>query len=203
MKIKLLELAAFLSLFICIVSCLAFEKDCEGIRSEVMRLHVIANSDSTADQELKLKVRDTILKKSKEIFSESSDLLSAQKSVEAGLETLKSEAKKAVKNEGFNYDVNVVMGPSYFPTRQYDDITLPAGCYNSVKVIIGEGEGKNWWCVLFPPMCLPAASKNEVKLKDVLNEDELKLVKSAPKYEVRFWIVEKLQEIKRSYKTDA
>lgn len=201
MKVKLIELAAFLSLFICILSCMSFENDCKSIRNEIMRLHVIANSDSEADQALKLKVRDTILQKGKEIFSYSNNISSAKMQIENGTEKLIAEAEKIISSEGFDYDVNVVVGSSYFPTRQYDDITLPAGYYQSVKVIIGEGQGKNWWCVLFPPMCLPAAAKDSVRLQDVLSSDEMELVKSKPKYEVRFWIIEKFQELKRSYKS--
>lgn len=202
MKIRLIELSAFLALFICIISCLSFEKECEDIRQKVMRLHVIANSDSPADQQLKLKVRDRILEDSEDLFS-SSTLKEAEKDVEAALDALSESAESAVRKEGCDLPVRVTFEPSYFPTRQYESVTLPAGTYKSLKVIIGEGEGKNWWCVLFPPMCLPAAQKEEDVLSAVLSEEELKLVSSKPKYEVRFWIVEKLQEIKISYKRKA
>lgn len=201
MKIKLIELAAFLSLFICVVSCLSFENDCKGIREKVMRLHVIANSDSVSDQDLKLKVRDSILSGSEEIFTSSDNLDDAKKDVESGLVSLKELAENTVREEGYNYSVSVKFEPAYFPTRQYDSVTLPAGYYSALKVIIGEGKGKNWWCVLFPPMCLPAAEKEEKVLSDVLSGDELHLVSKKPRYEVRFWIIEKLQEIKISYKS--
>ena len=201
MKLKLIEIALFLSLFISIVSCISFEKECDGIREKVMRLHVIANSDSEADQTLKLKVRDRILSESEAVFSPSENLREAERDVEENMDELKACAEKAVKAEGYSYNVKVSFEPSYFPTRTYENVTLPAGYYKSLKVIIGEGEGRNWWCVLFPPMCLPAAMKEEEVLSAVLSEDELSVVSSKPEYEVRFWIVEKIQEIKRSYKS--
>lgn len=203
MKIKLIEISAFLSLFICIISCLSFERECDDIRHKVMRLHVIANSDSGYDQELKLKVRDRILKESEMIFGNSDNLEKAEKSVAKGMDKLRKCAEKVISEQGYNYTVEVKAEPSYFPTRTYESVTLPAGYYKSLKVIIGEGKGKNWWCVLFPPMCLPAVTKEEDVLSTVLSQEEVQLVKAKPEYEVRFWIVEKLQEFKISYKRES
>lgn len=200
MKLKLIEIALFLALFISVTSCLSFDKECEGIREKVLRLHVIANSDTDTDQSLKLKVRDSILSESEEIFTDTDSLIAAENEIVKTLPKIEECAENTVIDEGFSYDVTVRFEPSYFPTRTYENVTLPAGFYKSLKVIIGEGEGKNWWCVLFPPMCLPAAMKEEEVLSAVLTEDELSLVSSEPKYEIRFWIVEKLQEFKRSYK---
>ena len=200
MKLKLIEIALFIALFLSVISCLSFEKDCDGIREKVLRLHVIANSDTREDQSLKLKVRDRILSESENIFSFSDNLDDAERNIEESLSTLKQCAENAVTEEGYSYNVRVSFEPSYFPTRTYENVTLPAGNYKSLKVIIGEGEGKNWWCVLFPPMCLPAVMKEEDVLSAVLSEDELSLVSAKPKYEIRFWIVEKIQEFKRSYK---
>ena len=201
MKIKLIEIALFLALFISVINCLSFDKECDGIREKVMRLHVIANSDTKADQNLKLKVRDNILSESEVIFSDAESLVVAEREIAKTLPEIEKCAEKALKNEGYSYDVTVKFEPSYFPTRTYENVTLPAGFYKSLKVTIGEGKGKNWWCVLFPPMCLPAATKEDEVLSAVLTEEELSLVSSNPKYEIRFWIVEKLQEFKRSYKS--
>ncbi len=201
MKLKLIELAIVLSLFICIISCFSFEKDCDSIREKVLRLHVIANSDSVADQELKLKVRDRIIEESGELFTLSESTEEAEQNLKNALGELSILTEKVIKEEGSNYSVEVRAEPSYFPTKSYGNLTLPAGTYKSLKVIIGEGKGKNWWCVLFPPLCLPAAEKREDILSDVLTAKEIKLVSSKPKYEVRFWIAEKLQEIKLSNKS--
>lgn len=202
MKIKLIEISIILSLFICIISCLSFERDCESIREKVLRLHVIANSDSEADQELKLKVRDRIIEESDELFTLSENREEAEKNLQKSLSNLKTITEEVIAEEGSTATVEVRVEPSYFPVRTYEDFTLPAGIYSSLKVIIGEGKGKNWWCVLFPPLCLPAAEKREDVLSDVLSEKELKLVSSKPQYEVRFWFYEKLQEIKISYKSE-
>lgn len=196
MKTKILEISAFLALFICIVGCVCFENDCEDIRQSLLRLHVIASGDTKEEQELKLKVRDAILEKGAAVFSQNDSLSDAESKIEDNLSLLKQTAENTIRENGYTYSATVELTKSYFPTRQYENITLPAGSYNAVKVIIGEGEGQNWWCVMFPPMCLPAASDSEKKLTDVLNEKEMDIVTGGSKYEIRFWIVEKWQELK-------
>lgn len=201
MKLKLIELSVILSLFICIISCLSFERDCDSVREKVLRLHVIANSDSEADQELKLKVRDRIIEESGDLFIISESREEAEENLQKSLGELTALTEKVIAEEGSDYSVQVRIEPSYFPVRIYENFTLPAGTYRSLKVIIGEGKGQNWWCVLFPPLCLPAAEKREDILSDVLSEKELRVVTSDRQYEVRFWLYEKLQEIKISHKT--
>lgn len=201
MKLKFIEIAIILSLFICIISCLSFERDCSSIREKVLRLHVIANSDSEEDQALKLKVRDRIIEESGELFALSENTEEAEQNLKNALGELSALTEKVIMEEGSSYSVEVRAEPSYFPTKSYGNLTLPAGTYKSLKVIIGEGKGQNWWCVLFPPLCLPAAEKREELLSDVLTAKEIKLVSAKPEYEVRFWIAEKLQEFKNSYKT--
>ncbi|MCM1545007.1 MAG: stage II sporulation protein R [Ruminococcus sp.] len=196
MKIKVIEAAAFLAFVIAVVISMAdFEGDCKNIRQEVLRLHVIANSDSYSDQLLKLKVRDSVLEKGKNVFGTAKDKASAEDEIKANLNLIEQAAESEIAANGFDYSVKVEMGKSRFPTKSYGNVTLPAGEYDAVRVIIGEGSGKNWWCVMFPPLCLPAASK-DVQLSDVMNESELELVSSNPKYEVRFWLVEKIEQIK-------
>ena len=202
MKLKLIELSVILSLFICIISCLSFERVCDSVREKVLRLHVIANSDSEADQKLKLKVRDRIIEESGELFTISESRDEAEENLQKSLGELTTLTEKVIAEEGSDYSVQVRIEPSYFPVRIYENFTLPAGTYRSLKVIIGEGKGQNWWCVLFPPLCLPAAEKRGDILSDVLSENELKLVTSDRQYEVRFWLYEKLQEIKISHKTE-
>lgn len=178
-----------------IFSCTSFAKQCGEIRGEVLRLHILANSDSDADQALKIKVRDAVLAEGADIFDGASDLLTAQNNIEAQTGRLKEIAEHTIRENGYSYPVSVVIGKEYFNTRTYDDVTLPAGQYNAVRVLIGTGEGKNWWCVMFPPMCLPAA-ESEATIDQVLTEEGTKLVKSNPKYEVRFKIIEIFEELK-------
>ena len=196
MKTRIIEMSAFIALLICVISCIAFEKDCEDIRSNVLRLHVIADSNSSEAQSVKLKVRDAILKESGELFEGNTSIDGAEIRLSENLELMKEVAERTLKENGYTYSAEVEITECYFPTRQYGDITLPAGYYNALRVVLGEGEGENWWCVMFPPMCLPAASKDEAELDDVLNEKSIDIVSHSGKYEVRLWIVEKWYEFR-------
>lgn len=196
MKSRIFELAVFISLFICILSSLSFERDCEDIRQSLLRLHVIASGNTHEEQELKLKVRDAVLTAGADIFSRNDDLDSARLKAEENAEKLRVIAEETLRKNGCTYPATVEVTECYFPTRQYENITLPAGKYNAVRVIIGEGKGKNWWCVMFPPMCLPAAKENEAELSDVLGEKSMNIVENRNKYEVRLWIVEKWYELR-------
>lgn len=177
------------------VSVASFMYSGKKIRSSVLRLHIKANSDSEEDQNLKLKVRDEILKESPCIFAGAQDLEDAVNNCSCAKEKLRKTAEKVIKENGYSYPVSVEIGRSFFPVRTYENsVTLPAGDYTALKITIGEGRGHNWWCVMFPPLCLPAA-KGEKTLSDVLDEDETELTKSNPKYEVRFKIAELFEKI--------
>lgn len=199
MKLKAIDISVFITLLICIIATASFEKDCRGIREEVLRLHVIANSDEAYDQELKLKVRDAILQSGEVIFSGCEDIISAQNKITDKRDVLLHTAEETVKNLGYDYDIKIEIARSYFPTRVYDSLTLPAGYYKAVRVIIGEGKGKNWWCIMFPPLCLPAVTAKENLIDNFLTDKEMKIVTSDPKIEVRFWLVEKYYHIKNKY----
>lgn len=199
MKLKAIEISALIALIFTVVSALSFENDCDGIREKVLRLHVIAASDSVSDQNMKYAVRDELLRDGESIFRGSETLFQAEKKIEASLDLLRRSAESTLQRLGCDYPVSVVLGRTYFPTRQYESITLPAGYYNAVKVIIGEGRGKNWWCVMFPPMCLPAAVKDSPDLCDLLTEEEEEIVTGGKKYEIKFWFVEKYYELKEKF----
>ena len=196
MKLKAIDISVFLTLIICIIATLSFENNCKGIREEVLRLHVIANSDETYDQELKLKVRDAVLRSGKTVFSGSEDIISAENEIADKKEVILYSAVETVRNLGYDYDVKLELTRSYFPTRTYDNLTLPAGYYKAVRIIIGEGKGKNWWCIMFPPLCLPSATKKDEIISDFLTDEEMDIVTADPDYEVRFWIIEKYYELK-------
>ncbi len=202
MKLKAIDLAVFFTLTLCIIATVSFESTCKDVREDILRLHVIANSDSAEDQRLKLTVRDTILKESESLFTDCNDIVSAERLAGTSLLSLRHTALQCIGAEGYDYNVKVTLGKSYFPTRVYENITLPAGYYNALKIIIGEGNGKNWWCVMFPSLCLPGAYSKEDRLGEVLTEKEMKLVLSKPKYEVRFWLVEKYYEVKNKFKNN-
>ena len=199
MKLKAIDISVFVTLIICIIATVSFENNCKGIREEILRLHVIANSDSDADQQLKLSVRDAVLRAGETVFSGSEDIISAEGRIAENTDVLLSCAKQTVAELGYDYDVKIELKRSYFPTRIYDDITLPAGYYKAVRIIIGEGKGENWWCIMFPPLCLPAAGDNKETVSNFLTDDEMKIVTANPKYEVRFWLIEKYYDIKSRY----
>lgn len=186
-----IEASVLIALIICCaLNISAFSRQCDSIRGKMLRMHVIANSDSEADQDLKLKVRDAVLTVGKEIFDGSVTADEAEEKITPHIEDLKSRALEVIKNEGYNYDVKIIVQKEYFATRTYENsVTLPAGYYTAVKVIIGEGAGQNWWCVMFPPMCLPAADA-ECEISDVLSDEETEIVTGTEKYKFKFKIVE-------------
>ncbi len=182
-----------------IFSVISFADTAEEIRGDVLRLHVIAASDSEEDQKLKLEVRDAVLDAGAEIFDGSVNVKNAVAKISPQINILTESARKVIKEHGFDYSVEITVDEEYFTTRTYETVTLPAGEYLSLVVRIGEGEGKNWWCVMFPPMCLSAADEEDV-LKSVLSDDEIKLVSSSPKFEPRFKIIEIFENIKNRIK---
>lgn len=191
-----IEISLLIALIICgALNINAFSQQCESIREKMLRMHVIANSDSEEDQQLKLKVRDAVLSAGKEVFDGSITATEAKEKITPYIDYLENTALETIKNEGFDYNVKITVEKEYFSTRTYDNsVTLPAGYYTAVKVIIGEGEGQNWWCVMFPPMCLPTAVA-ECEMSDVLTEDETEIVTETEKYEFKFKIVEFFEEI--------
>ena len=163
-------------------------------------MHVIANSDEDVDQKLKLKVRDAVLNEGRELFDGSLTADDAEEKIVPNINRLEDVALRTIKENGFDYDVEIYVAKEYFKTRVYENsVTLPAGEYTAVKVVIGEGDGQNWWCVMFPPMCLPAAN-NDAKMEDVLNKEEMEIVSNSEKYSFRFKIVEICKEMIKKIK---
>ena len=191
-----IEISLLIALIICgVLNINAFSQQCESIREKMLRMHVIANSDSEEDQQLKLKVRDAVLLAGEKVFDGSITATEAKEKITPYIDYLENIALETIKNEGFDYNVKITVEKEYFSTRTYDNsVTLPAGYYTAVKVIIGEGKGQNWWCVMFPPMCLPTAVA-ECEISDVLTDDETEIVTETDKYKFRFKIVEILEEI--------
>lgn len=171
-----------------------FIRTSENISNEVFRLHILANSDSTKDQELKLKVRDDILTTGAKLFFSSKSLDETIKLCENNIDLFQTTAENCLRENGSDYDVDVYVDKEYFNTREYDDFTLPSGIYNALKIVIGKGEGHNWWCVMFPAICLSGVTDD--KINDYLSEDEQKLINSNSDYEIRFKIVEVYEKIK-------
>lgn len=159
-------------------------KTSEHISNKVFRLHILANSDSTYDQNIKLMLKNYILENTQDIIG--------GKTLDEAIENAKNNTKEItdmcneyLKSKGFDYKVKVNVVKEYFKTRVYDDFTLPAGRYNSLKIEIGEGKGHNWWCIVFPSVCLSACTES---MGDYLTDDEMNLVSNT--YSPKFKIVE-------------
>ena len=172
----------------------AFARDCEEIRQNTLRLHVLAASDSEEDQNLKLMARDKILEESGELFLSAKSSEECKKIAEENMERFLSLARNVIEENGYDYKASGEVVEMFFSNRTYDDVTLPAGRYTALRIIIGEGKGKNWWCVLFPPLCIPSCTKTEEStelLSPVTGGDA--------EIQVKLWIVEVFERIKEIF----
>lgn len=183
-KLKTWELAALCAL--CVSLCVGTwaQGRQRDISSSLVRLHVIAASDETAEQELKLRVRDNVLEYLTPVLDKAESPEEAQRIINGELTSIKAAAEACAEGRS----VSVTLGQEYYPTREYEGFTLPAGQYQSLRVILGEGKGHNWWCVVFPPLCVSAAEQH--KALDAMSEPERGLITEADGYELRFRIVE-------------
>lgn len=175
----------------------------ETIYSDMIRLHVIADSDDKDEQELKLKVRDAVLEKVTELTNGITDKETVLAVVEENLEEISCVGRKEVEKNGYNHCVSAEIGKEEYPEREYDGFKLPAGEYYSLRVKIGKAEGKNWWCVLFPPLCTTVAEeRDEVFVAAGFTGEQYKTVTETgnAKYKVKFKILEVLEEIFREKK---
>ena len=177
---------------LCLCLCLSlcgFAGEVDDLRSRVLRLHILANSDSDVDQTVKLKVRDAVVEECAGLLDGADDADDAAALATAQLDDVCAVARRVLREQGADYDVTAEVTETYFPTRVYDDVTLPAGRYQAVRLLLGEGKGHNWWCVLFPPLCVSAATDKKTTA-DVLTPAEDDLVTAAPRYKMKFKVVE-------------
>ena len=181
-------------LIACIISiacsCVcSFGEECSFIRENTLRLHILANSDSPADQALKLKIRDAVLSHSGELFSGCDTRQKMVGAAQEQLSDIQRIAEQTAMHNGYDLPVTVSVTDMFFETRRYDNVLLPAGTYTAVRIELGEAAGKNWWCVLYPPLCVSAAqpgfTEEEAQISDsLLQQEEL------PRYRVRLAVVE-------------
>lgn len=190
------ELSAVVGLLCAIFASMAhFEAACDDLRQSVLRLHIIANSDSEADQAVKLLVRDKILEESADIFAGETELHKAEKKAAEKIGEFCNTAERVLSENGFSYGASAEIGDSYFETREYEDFTLPAGNYRSLIIRLGEAKGKNWWCVIFPAVCIPAAT--EASLSDSASGTSAQIAEHPQKYIMRFKTVEIYEDLKK------
>lgn len=193
---KTIEKALLAGFFITILFNLTgFANKCESISDKVFRLHILANSDSKEDQELKLKVRDRVLKETSSLFKSAHCKEDAKKLALENIDNIKKIAEDEIHINGFSYNAKVEVVDMFFDTRQYDNIKLPAGSYNALRILIGQGKGHNWWCVMFPQLCIGSATEED-NINNILPEDQASIVDNSENYEVKFKVVECFYKIK-------
>ena len=157
-KLKLLELALLIGLAVFLLSGALALRTQDQLADKVVRLHVLANSDSEEDQALKLRVRDVVLERATALLEQAEDRKEAEGLLRGDLLELERIAAEEIAAAGYDYPVTAELTKTTFPTKEYDGFTLPAGEYLALRIIIGEGGGHNWWCVVFPPLCTTAAA---------------------------------------------
>lgn len=194
MCLKKLELSLLIAVvFTVLLSCFDFSYQCNDIRNRVFRLHILANSNSEYDQKLKLKVRDRLLNEGLIVFKDSKNLEETILIANNNIDKFCSVAKDELIKNGSNYNVNAEVTNCYFNTRTYSTTTLPAGEYNALEIKIGKAEGRNWWCVMYPSLCVPSSSQ---KIDDVLPEDETEITQNKDKYIMKFKVIEWFESVK-------
>ena len=199
-KLKLLEIALMLGARALLVpsGALALQTG-DQLAEKVVRLHVIANSDSDADQALKLQVRDRVLERAEALLRQCESRQDAEKLLESRLFELRRIALEEIRDNGFDYDAVVRLTEMDFPTREYDSFTLPAGKYLALRVVIGEGAGRNWWCVVFPPLCAAASADVPASaLAAGLSEEQVGLITESDGYIIKSKLVEFWEQLRNN-----
>ena len=201
---RFITILLLLTLFVFVSALSYVSAVSNNISNSVFRLHVIANSDSKEDQNLKYIVRDELIKYMNEIAKDCTSKQEVIDLAQNNISKFEDIAKETIKKNGYDYNVTVEIGNFDFPTKSYGDITLPAGNYDSLRVKIGNAEGQNWWCVMFPPLCfvdvtsgiVPEESKQE--MQDAMPEEECSLISKTDDSEInfKFKLVEFFKNIK-------
>lgn len=194
---KTLDLLFTVTLLLCAVLTLAIiptENDA-AIYEDTLRLHILANSDKKCDQDLKYAIRDKLLLKYGERLKMASTPSDAKENAEKMTDEIKRDVERWIKEAGYVYGCNIELGTEWYDTREYEGFTLPKGYYTSIKVMLGEAKGKNWWCVMYPPLCLDIATEDAPPDDAVVGytKEEYKLI-SDKGYTVKFKILEVLSE---------
>ena len=200
-QLRTVEIALMVGLAIFLGSGVLALRTQDELADKVVRLHVLANSDSEEDQALKLKVRDVVLERATAILEQSADRREAESRLRGELLELERIAAEEIAAEGYNYPVTVELENTDFPTKEYDGFTLPAGEYLALRVIVGEGQGQNWWCVVFPPLCTAASADVPASaLAAGFSEEEVNLITEENQgYVLKFKAVEWWETLKEKW----
>ncbi len=171
----------------------------DALAQKMIRLHVIANSDSDADQALKLEVRDKVLDFTTTVLQRSADMEDAQARLREELTRIETIARREIAARGYDYPVTAQLASAEFPLKEYDGFSLPAGEYMALRLVIGEGEGQNWWCVVYPPLCTAAATDMpQTAIQDGLTDDDVNLITEEDTgYVLKFRSVELWEQLRQ------
>lgn len=192
---KLLSVFVLSFLFICIATVVTAEKQSDEIEDAFLRLHIRADSNEKRAQEVKLKVRDVVLKNVDALLKNAKDRDTAERIVSENLDSIVNTTNQVLKNEGESYRSNAKVGKTYFPTRDYGEYALPAGEYDALILELGSGKGDNWWCVLYPSLC-----KGTLRIADTaLTNEGVTILSSGKKVNVRFKIIELWNGLKEKF----
>ena len=197
MKKRIISLVLLGISVLTVTACAALQAQSQRMAEKIIRLHVVANSDSDVDQAVKLRVRDAVLREAQNVLSDASD---AKQAITAQLPALEAAANAELRRQGSGDTACVSFRRELFPTRDYDTFSLPSGVYQSLRVTIGKGEGHNWWCVIFPSLCVPATADGFVDAAAAggFSDAEIGLMTRANgAYTVKFRSLELLQALKK------
>ena len=200
-RLRLWELALLAGVLLFLTSGALALRTQDALAEKVVRLHVLANSDSEEDQALKLRVRDAVLEQATAILEQSADRKEAESRLRGQLLELEHIAASVIGEAGYDYGVRVELRDTAFPTKEYEGFTLPAGEYLALRVVIGAGQGKNWWCVVFPPLCTAAAADVPASaLNAGLSQEEVRLItEEDQRYVLKFKTVEWWNALKEKW----
>lgn len=196
---KMIKCVFVCALLTGLVWCGTVIADRERLNEELIRLHVVANSDTLEDQELKLLVRDAVITSLRQALADVQDTQQAKEYLKENLPKLQELANKTLDAAGSTQRAVVTLCREGFPTRQYDTFSLPAGVYEALRITIGEGEGKNWWCVVFPSLCLPRTSQGftDTAAGAGFPEALSGALSGEEPYQIRFYLLDKLGELEK------
>lgn len=199
-KLKALELALMLGAAAFLITGVAALRTQTALSDKVVRLHVLANSDSEADQALKLQVRDRVLERTTALLEQAADRSEAEGRLRGDLLELERIAAEEIAAAGYDYAVTAEVTNTAFPTKEYEGFTLPAGDYLALRIVIGEGQGQNWWCVAFPPLCTTAAADvPAAALAAGLSGEEVRLITEQDGYVLKFKTLEFWETLKEKW----
>lgn len=202
-KCRAFNLSLFMKILVCIFSVsvmfsmIPFQSTCSELKTDVLRLHILAQSDNDFDQDIKLKVRDTVLSRFSHLYDNAKTKEDAIKITNENLSKIENTANNVLKENGVEYRAKAKIKNTYFNTRYYENFTMPAGYYDALEIKLGEAKGHNWWCVMYPSLCVGTASKES--MKNDLSEDEYSVV-TTDDFTFKFKIVEYYEKIRSIFR---